>query len=331
LLLSCDDWLSILQPHLREPLFSPGALEPLRRLACLLPGDCLGILEARLGQVPGPIDLSLRIKEPPQALALAERIPLPHLRSLLARWSRADESLSAVHSLWLEFDLDPERDPLHPVACAKLRAEAAPRWVIDALLPALHGKPLSEGQRQRLLFCTEAIPEGGALLYVFSLLSRGGDAVRMEIFGLDPGHILGYLAVVAPATVPRVETIAPLFEGVERIHLSFDIGEEILPRIGIEGSFSRIPRREPRWAELFARLQAHGLCTPEQRDAALAWTGYDTFWTSPARWPVRTAGLRGVCVRSLSHVKVVCPQDGAPQAKVYLAFGPLEATGPQIR
>jgi hypothetical protein len=161
-------------------------------------------------------------------------------------------------------------------------------------------------------------------LYVFSLLSRGGDSVRMEIFGLDPGQILDYLAVVAPATVRRVEAVAPLFEGVERIHLSFDIGEEVLPRIGIEGSFSRIPRREPRWAELFARLLSHGLCTPEQRDAALAWTGYDTFWTAPAEWPARAVGFRGACVRNLSHVKVVCPQNGDPQAKVYLAFGPRQ-------
>jgi hypothetical protein len=286
------------------------------------------VLETRLGPVPGPVDLSLRIKEPSQALALAERISLPHLRSFLERWSRADESLAAVHSVWLEFDLDPGPEvPLVPIVCAKLRAEADSDWVIDTLLPALHGKPLSKPQRFRLRLCAQAIPEGGSLLYVFSLLSRGGDTVRMEIIGLDSGQILDYLAAVAPGTVRQAEAAAPLFEGVERIHLSFDIREDILQRIGIEGSFSRIPRREPRWAGLFARLLAHGLCTPEQRDAALAWTGYDTFWTAPAHWPVQALGPRGVCVRSLSHVKVVCPQDGAPQAKAYLAFGPMEIAG----
>ena len=60
----------------------------------------------------------------------------------------------------------------------------------------------------------------------------------------------------------------------------------MLPRVGMEGSFSRLPRREPRWRELLDRLVARGLCPPEKRDALLAWPGYDTFWSASGAWPV---------------------------------------------
>ena len=85
-----------------------------------------------------------------------------------------------------------------------------------------------------------------------------------------------------------------------------------------------MPEREPRWLEIFERLVKAGLCAPEKRDAALAWSGYDTFRTAPETWPVAAAGRRGFCVRSLSHIKVVCQPDRQPEAKVYLAFGWLE-------
>jgi hypothetical protein len=145
----------------------------------------------------------------------------------------------------------------------------------------------------------------------------------MEIFGLSPIQMLEYLGKVAPRWIPHVAGPAALFEGIERTHFSLDLLEgEISPRIGIEGSYERQPKREPRWRELFDRLVAAGLCTEEKRDASLAWPGWDSFWTAPDRWPVEAAGVTGYCIRALSHVKVVCLPDRDPEAKVYLLFGP---------
>jgi hypothetical protein len=282
-------------------------------LAGDLPGDCFAILEARLGHGVAPVDLSIRLLEASQARHMAERVSAPHLRSFLARWPEG------VRSVWLEFDLDRELDP---IPCAKLDADASPSWIADSLLPLLHGRPLSEGQRDRFLSCHREIPSPGRLLYVFSLLPRGIDAVRMEVYGLGIGDVQSYLGRIAPGSLPRVSEIAPLWAGVERLHLSFDIAPEgVLPRIGLEGSFPHLPRREPRWTELFGRLTERGLCSPEKRDAVLAWPGYETFWTAPAFWPVEAVGARGFCVRGLSHVKVVCLPDREPEAKVYLSFG----------
>ena len=136
--------------------------------------------------------------------------------------------------------------------------------------------------------------------------------------------MLAYLRTVAPENVSVVEPAAQLFEGAERLHLSFDVTDEILPQIGIEGSFPRQPPRESRWNVLLERLVARNLCSPTKRDALLAWPGYDTFWTAAPRWPVAELGPRGACIRLLSHLKLVCAPDRDPEAKAYLVFGPPE-------
>lgn len=311
---SCDDWLAVLRPHLREPLFHPEGVARLRRLARRLPGAGLAALEIRLAGEAGPIDLSLRLENRAQALPFAELVSSPPLRRFLLSWAEP------VHSVWLELDLDREPQGIpDPVACAKLLPDVETAWLTGSLYPALHGRSLTPEQRRLVELCHGSLPRPAYLLYAFSLLPRGLDAVRMEIFGLDPAGIAGYLGRVAPTALPWVERTAELFEGVERIHLSLDLGAEILPRIGIEGSFSRLPGREPRWRELFDRLVERGLCRPEERDAALAWPGSETFWTAPESWPAAAAG--GFCFRKLSHVKMICRPDRAPEAKVYLLFG----------
>lgn len=322
-LASLGDWLAVCQPRLTEPLFHPAAVERLLAMTPLLPGDCLGILETRLASGAGSVDLSIRLLKPDQSRCIAEQVVPPHLRSFLARWCENGGPFRAVRSVWLEFDLDLGTGGLpDPIPCAKISPEADPLWIVDTLLPALHGTPLAEEPRDRWLFCQREIPAPGRLLYAFSLRARGSGAVRMEIFGLDPGQILEYLGRVAPAVLPQAVEVASLFEEVERIHLSFDLSAVGVPsRIGLEGSFPRPPRRESGWKTLFGRLEERGLCDPGKREAALAWPGYDTFWSAPERWPVADLGAKGFCVQTLSHVKVVCQPGQAPEAKVYLAFG----------
>ncbi len=304
---SFDDWLSVVHPYLTEPLFNSGALANLRALARFLPPDDLGVLEVRLGRDASPVDFSIRLKERAQARRMAERLPSPALRDFLLSWSEPQGPFQRVHSVWLEFDLDDEeiRGIPVPVVCAKLFPDAGLPWLLDTLFPALHGRPLTPAEREQIAFCVETIPPPAYLLYAFSLRSRGG-AFRLEIFGLDPAGIGEYLRRVAPGAERWVE--AGILEGNERIHLSFDLGGEVLPRIGVEGSFPRRPRREPGWAALFDRLAARGLCTPERRAAALAWPGYEP------------APGGGFCLRSLSHLKVVCRPDREPEAKAYLAL-----------
>jgi hypothetical protein len=286
-----------------------------------LPGACQATLEARLAPGAAPVDLSLRLRTAAEARDLAARFP--SVKEFLLRWAAG--ALAPVRAVWLELDLDRETDgdgSPAPVVCAKLPRGTDPGWLTGTLLPALQGGAPASGQSAMILACLDALPASASLLYVFSLRARGSDAVRLEIFGLEPAAMLGCLRSLAPEVVPAAGEVISLFEGVERLHLSFDVTSAVLPRIGIEGSFPRQPSREPRWEAFFERLVGRGLCSPGKRDAALAWPGYDTFWTAPERWPIHALGAKGFCVRALSHLKIVCAPDREPEAKVYLLFGP---------
>jgi hypothetical protein len=260
---------------------------------------------------------------------MAARLPPSSITGkFLSCWCDLAGSLAPVRSVWLEFDLDrvTAGESPAPVVCTKLPRGTGPGWLLGTLLPALQGGPLSAGQRGLIRACLAALPPAASLLYIFSLRARGSDAVRLEIFGMEPAEILDYLRSMIPERASAVERVLPLFDGVESLHLSFDVADAILPRIGIEGSFPRQPSREPRWEVFFERLIQRDLCSPGKRDAVLAWPGYETFWTAPKRWPVAEVGPLGACVRSLSHVKVVCAPDRTPEAKAYLVFGPLEGS-----
>jgi hypothetical protein len=321
-------WLEVVRPRLAEPLFSHEAVARLFALASRLPGECQAVLEARLAPGPAPVDLSLRLASPAEARRLLDS-PLPNpVRAFLAAWAEGDPSLSPVHSVWLETDLDREPPasglPL-PVVCAKLLPRARPPWIVETLLPALGGRPLPAPQAARVRACLDALPPSVYLLYAFALLSRGeGDAVRLELYGFEPAEIPGWLRGLAPEAAEAAAGIAPLFEGVDRIHLSFDVSAsgEVLPRVGIEGSFVKLPANEPRWAALFDRLVERGLCDPGKRDAALGWPGSDSFWTAPEAWPAGEGGDPGFCIRLLSHLKVAGRPGEEPEAKVYLKLGP---------
>lgn len=296
-----------------------------KRLAAAhdLPADCLSILEVRLAPDEPEVDLSIRLVRPDQAHQLARQIPFPwpHLE-FLARWAEQEPEREQIPAIWLEFDFDQDRDRLHlPLLCAQLGSEITPLWVTNSLLPALQGRPLTIAQREHVLLCVGAVSPPARLLYAFSLLSRPGGAVRLEILGLGPAETRDYLARVAPHTLPTLAEIAPFLEGAENRHLSFDIDEvgTIQSRIGLEGAFSRQPPREPRWAELLARWVELGLCSPEKRDAVLAWPGQDSYWNAPDRWPAE-GGIGGRFVRFLSHVKVVGQPGRRPEAKAYLGF-----------
>jgi hypothetical protein len=259
------------------------------------------------------VDLSLKVS---RLSRLTETFFSSQTRQFLRRWSAG--GLPSVASVWLELDAERSAAGLpDPVLCAEVEPGTDPVQTLDTVF-----QTLDESQRSWALRCIAEIPPPARLLYVFDLHARGTRNLRLEILGLAPQAVPAFLARLAPHLAPAVTKAAPLLAGAERPHFSFDVGPEgIGPRAGLEGSFVKWPHREPRWRELFDRLVDRGLCAPEKRDAVFAWPGQETFWAAPGRWPAEAAGTHGVCVRALSHLKVVARSDGAPEAKVYLLFG----------
>ncbi|HEV3074260.1 MAG TPA: hypothetical protein VHB47_07575 [Thermoanaerobaculia bacterium] len=334
-------WLEVARPHLAAPLADAGAIARAGRAAWRLPGDGIGALEIRLG--PGRldvVDLAFHVTAAAQARAMEACLSPRRLTRFLAAWARGEHPEAS--SLWVELDL--EREPAArpiPGVCAALAGGTAPERLLDRLLPALRRRPLAPGQRSRIAHCLAAIPAPGRVLYAGSMESRGGEAVRLVVSGLDVPALSGYLRRVAPAAVARsAAAAASMIAGVAgmagaagaagalRTLLSFDVGDEVAGRIGWECSYRRLPAREPGWAELLARFRAAGLATAAEGAALLAWPGYDSLWTAAPRWPLGRVQAGTFAVRCLSHLKLVCEPGRPPAAKAYLLFGPLRSRAP---
>lgn len=298
---------------LEPPLFDGPAVARLRGVAHHLPATSQVILEARLGASYRRVDLSVQVALVGETELLSEA-PLPGpVSRLLRRWGERSGPLAPAERLWLEFDLPAGAATLPaPVVCARLGTSASRGWLLETLLPALLGASLSVPLSRLVDTALGALPPGAMVLYAFALAPRPGPPLRLELCGLDFPTAVAYLERLALRRARDLASLAPLFPGVERLHLSFDLGDDGLgPRIGLEGSFPRQPAREPRWRSWLERLATAGLAEPARADAALAWPGV-------------ASGL----VRGLSHGKVVVAEGGEREAKIYLTLVPLEGAVP---
>ena len=347
-MLTFESWLPVLRPYLATYLVRDDASRRLASVARFLPGDGLGAFEVRLAEGESRVDFAVRVATRAQAWQVAEHLPLAHLREFFERWADGDPLLEEIHSFWVEFDLEQRRGLEHgepqvrlpevrlpevrlpevrlpePLVCARPRG-TDPRWLLDTVLTGLHGRPLSDTQRRLAEHCLGALPEGAKVLYLFSLLGRPGNAVRLELYGLEPSAMVPYLRkAVSAETADRIEALSPVAGGADRYHLSFDLDEEkIASRVGVEISFLRLPHREPRWRELFDRLVDVGWCDPARRDAVLDWPGQIRGADAETPWPAEL-DRAGFGVRALSHVKLISLPDREPEAKAYLLFQYLE-------
>lgn len=312
--------MRVVRPFLPATLVGEAAWHRLEEVTRYFRADVLAALEFRLAESEERVDFSLRVDQPFQAREAAQLGISNRLQAFLLRWSESPATREQIPALWLELDLSPETPGIpEPLVCLQIAPALDLEILTDDLLPALRGEPLDPKQRDALQACRSEALASGRLLYVFDLQARQNRAIRLEILGRSTAESLGdFERLTGTPPFPSLVTAASLLETVERPHLSFDVENEILPRVGLEGSFRRVPHSEPRWAELFDRLVSAGLCTAEKREALFTWPGYDTPRSAVGRWPAEVS--RGWCVRSLSHVKLVAKPEQPLEAKAYLTF-----------
>lgn len=270
----------------------------------------MAALEIRLAPGDAPVDLSVCLLEPRQALAVAPLLPpaSSHVSDFLHAWAAGRWRPGPVHSIWLEFDLDREPGEGLPAPVVSARLQGAPERdeIVQSLLPRLHGGPLNGPQGHLFDRAWEAVPDGCRPLYVFSLAARGQRAVRLEIYGEELGALLEWLRRLGRPTADGRSVSA--FARAERLHVSCDIGPagDLPLRAGLEGSFRRLPHREPRWQEMLDELVERSGCDPGKRLALDSWPGQSRTDT-------------GSCARVLSHVKTTTlAADWSLEPKVYL-------------
>jgi hypothetical protein len=165
-----------------------------------------------------------------------------------------------------------------------------------------------------LSLCHSALPPEGTVFQVGVMLSRNLPGVRVCVANVRTAGIGAYLAGIGwPGPVDELaRMLGPLSSFPVLMALGLDVGPAILPRIGVEyyPEWERRPWIDPRWMALLDHLVAAGLCTPQKRDALLAWPG-----RTYARFLWISTVLRG-----LNHVKLVYQPGTSLCAKAYFGF-----------
>ncbi|WP_099068204.1 prenyltransferase/squalene oxidase repeat-containing protein [Nostoc linckia] len=187
-------------------------------------------------------------------------------------------------------------------------------WIWEQAMPLLLGTPLPPALEKKFIDCIKRLPPRTSIFQVGLMFSRTVEAIRLCLVG-SPSELLPYLNEIGwTGQLAEVEKLVNSLSGcVDGIILDLDIGEQIYPRIGIEGIF--LTRYQAcvngQWESLLDYLTSQGLCAKETKDALLKYSGYSL---------VKHLGDR-IYVRGLNHIKLIY-QSGQPLAsKIY--FGAM--------
>lgn len=155
------------------------------------------------------------------------------------------------------------------------------------------------------------------ILSIGFMMARSLNGIRWVISNSQFSHLqyvqtylkeLGYLYEIQPLIV-CLEKLGGL---VEKYFFSFDHSETVGPRLGVE--FSAKSATENNYILILKNLEAQCLITPAQREAVLAWVGYEIL-PSPD-W----SGNREYFLRRISHLKLVYHPLSNIELKIYFAF-----------
>ncbi|MBW4428468.1 MAG: hypothetical protein KME50_29585 [Nostoc desertorum CM1-VF14] len=330
-----DDYLKVVIPHLRSELVSPEALSHIRSLAKILPPLSLSTLECRLGTEQSRVDFEVNLL--PTTLTLPKSF-LIHptwqaFQQIYREWTDSQSFLhQRIKSIWLEFDVD--GPPLHvPVPCIffTLNQTVNQTDELIEMVSRLLNHPISSRFESNLRLSIDSLPSKACIRYIGAMLSRSDQSVRLVIDNIAPKQLPDYLVKIGwTHSINTLQTLISNLENcVDSIGLNCDVGETVLPTIGLECHLEcKSPKYEPRWQLFLDYLVDIGLCTPAKRNAILAWSGFCQKASQPEIWPQNLAwgntflGTRAFSTftRNISHIKIVYQPDISIEAKVYLAI-----------
>lgn len=339
------DTLKPLKPYLPSALVSSQALARVQDHARWLPAALTDrfYLEVRLGQADKAVDLSFDTSPAGYGILAGETpaLAFPDARVQEPLWERIKDLYQAFSAsetvlgqqaskILLEFDVgavapslpspgvfvglkrtdfsgQARQDPALRVGRYASFSQDICQHLWKETLPA----PVCENLHR----CCVAVSEKAEVAYVGSMLPRPLRTVRLCIYPISGEAIYRYLCAIGwPGSEADARaTYAPL---LQKNHLAtmlhIDVWDRVMPRIGVEFLFARIPQRHGDFEEtdFLDRLVALQLCTEEKREALLAWPGSARVQFPHVFWPT-------VLQRRVNHVKVVLSPQGA-SAKAYL-------------
>lgn len=331
-----EDYLRVVIHHLDSELVSSEALARIQALAQILPPLSMAGFECRLGSEESRVDF--QVSFPHLTLNLPESF-LTHsfwrtFQDFCQEWVEPTSILHRnVDRLWLEFDL-PEQSSQVPIPCFFLSLNqnnvSEFQDFIKTILRLLNHRTDSLLE-PNLLLCANSLPDKARIAHIGAMLSRPTKEMRIVIKELTSQELCNYLDKIGwiDTTNKFKSLVAILSEFVDSIALTFDVGDTIHSRIGLECFLEKQPHDEPRWQPFLDYLVEEGLCTPGKRNALLAWPGFSQKADIPELWPTNLTGgdlflgskVLSVFWRTINHIKVIYEPGNPLEAKGYLAFG----------
>lgn len=341
-LYSLENSLQPLEPHLTT-LISPTAMEGLQAISRCFP-DALTFaygFEYRLHPASPTVDFAIHITEAGRSIlaGLDPNVRLPEHFNRHPVWQQISKFCAAgsnpasplyqkVADLWLEFDVDPESSvsltnlpipgllfrPINPLTNPTISSDYS--WIWEQALPVLLGSAIPVPLQKKLIDCLQCLPPppDASIFQVGVMFSRTVSAIRLCLVG-SPLQLLPYLSQIGwtGSIEPLEAIIASLHPYVDGIILDIDIGEQIHPKIGIEGIFLTryLACVNGQWQALLDHLVSQNLCSPEKRNALLSYSGYTL--SKPLH--------QRVYVRGLNHIKLIYDPEQPLAAKIY--FGAM--------
>jgi hypothetical protein len=198
----------------------------------------------------------------------------------------------------------------------------------ERVLSSLRGSHFFEKIRPAFIKVLRLLPENSMLFQVGTMLSRPGEFIRICITNITQEEIIHFLEEMnwPGSTGELYEILNNLSKFSDLIVLALDLGEIILPKVGIEISFleNKILKGEPKWKRFLNYLTDEKLSTQKKSEALLAYPGYIPETPDIAFWPInlQEASIfwgKGIFINKLDHFKIVY-QHGFPlEVKAYLA------------
>ncbi|MGV8121472.1 MAG: hypothetical protein AB2L14_17060 [Candidatus Xenobiia bacterium LiM19] len=351
---SLTDYINVIENTLHQDLISSVYLSGIKNITDIFPSQITSMFgfECRLGDNDPRADLAFSIL--PDIVAILKNIDSekqfwPENNSIWKGVSKVINCLEepelkdVIGLLWLEFDMWEHVNEIPAPGVffsfekylrqdrLKLSREDTIRQLLsasDRVFSSLRGRDFFKKIRPAFAEALRLLPERSMLFQVGTMASRPGEYIRICIQNITPEEIITFLEEMKwPGSLEELYTLLLTlsdFSGI--IVLALDLGEVILPKVGIEISFSEdtTVKDEPKWKGFVNYLTDEKLSTQKKADALLTYPGYVLESSDKGFWPLnlQNASLfwgKSIFINKLDHFKIIYQKDCPLEAKAYLA------------
>ena len=319
-----------------KSLTSPNWHQALLPIANRLPASGFLGFECRLAPGPSALDLHHPLYRPADYRALLDHRPRdanwPPLYVLVAGCLQEGDVLGrGIATLWIEADR-PTRMGSAPVPAvfaglkATVHTEQLLCLLIERCLPDTSPRRLD----QWISVMRQVAALGGRISHFGFMLSRPKQPVRINVEGLEPGGLDAILGLIDwPAQRrPELWPLERLDASTEWTRLALDLGETLLPSIGLEILPKPGVDRSVWIRDWLPRLVTAGLCCPAKSAGVQAWPRRVRPSKRDDPWPdalliehlIRRPDDLSELILAVQHLKLSWRVHHC-QAKVYLAMG----------